>query len=409
MKFKVRAFPKRFGEAFLPESGAGAFFASIILWGIGVGCFAAALNNFLADIHSIGGYGRGWIEFFRELPGLMLVFILALVSKMSDWRIMRLGILVSMAAACLMFTNVGTLAVTAFIMFFSAGEHIVMPVRSAIAMRVAKRGKAGTSLGFMTSCMNAGTVSGGFVVAIVFWLCGHFGLSDSRTAYNFVWAIIVLLLALSLISTFTAYAPNEQSRKPKLYFGRKFSRFYILELFYGARKQIFLTFGPYLLIVEYGFDTAKIATLLSISALVNVFGSPLIGKITDRFGYRNIMIYDTVILFFVCLMYGYAGKMFPHHIAVWVLCVNYILDNLMSTTSMATNIYAGRIASTKEELTSTLTSGISINHLISILCAPIGGWVWARWGVEWLFSFAAIMALANSAFALTIPKEGNKD
>lgn len=404
MKFRFRPYPKRFANAFLPESGAEAFFASIILWGIGVGCFAAALNNFLADIYSIGGYGRGWIEFFRELPGLMLVFILAIISKMSDWRIMKLGVLVSMAAVCLMFANVGSVAIAAFIMCFSAGEHIVMPVRSAIAMRVAKRGKEGTSLGFMTSCINAGTVSGGLVVAAVFWICGYFGLSDSRTAYNFVWAIIAILLVLSFISTFTPHAPNEQSKKPKLYFRKKFSKFYILELFYGARKQIFLTFGPYLLIVEYGFDTAKIAALLSLSAFVNVFGSPLIGKITDRFGYRNIMIYDTVILFFVCMMYGYAGKLFPHYIAVWVLCVNYVLDNLMSTTSMATNIYASKIAANKEELTSTLTSGISINHLISILCAPIGGWVWTKWGVEWLFSFAALMALANSAFALTIPK-----
>ena len=214
-------------------------------------------------------------------------------------------------------------------------------------------------------------------------------------------------MLLSTISTFTPKAPNEQSKKPRLYFRKKFSKFYILELFYGARKQIFLTFGPYLLIVNYDFNTAQIAALISLSALVNVFGSPVIGRLTDRFGYRNIMIYDTVILFFVCLMYGYAGMLFKPSIAVWVLCINYILDNLMSTTSMATNIYASKVASSKEELTSTLTSGISINHLISILCAPLGGWIWMRYGVEWLFSFAAVMALLNSAFALTLPKQEN--
>ena len=37
-------------DSFKPDSGAGAFFFSILLWGIGIGSFAAALNNYLSDI-----------------------------------------------------------------------------------------------------------------------------------------------------------------------------------------------------------------------------------------------------------------------------------------------------------------------------------------------------------------------
>ena len=36
---------------FHSNSGAKAFFSSIILWGIGIGSFSAALNNYLSDIH----------------------------------------------------------------------------------------------------------------------------------------------------------------------------------------------------------------------------------------------------------------------------------------------------------------------------------------------------------------------
>ena len=73
-------------------------------------------------------------------------------------------------------------------------------------------------------------------------------------------------------------------------------------------------------------------------------------------------------------------------------------------TSLATNIYVREIASNQDELTSTLSTGISINHLIAILSAPLGGWVWQRYGIGVLFSFAAVMAVCNSLFAATLPK-----
>ena len=69
---------------------------------------------------------------------------------------------------------------------------------------------------------------------------------------------------------------------------------------------------------------------------------------------------------------------------------------------MASNVYVREISDNEEELTSTLTTGISINHLISILAALAGGIAWKYFGAGCLFSFAAIMALANSAFAMTI-------
>ena len=95
--------------------------------------------------------------------------------------------------------------------------------------------------------------------------------------------------------------------------------------------------------------------------------------------------------------------MFAKNIAIWVVCLNFMLDAIISTSSMASNIYVRDISANEEEITASLTTGISINHLISILAALLGGIVWKYVGVGTLFTFAAIMALGNSAFALTIP------
>ena len=152
-------------------------------------------------------------------------------------------------------------------------------------------------------------------------------------------------------------------------------------------------------------STKEVALLFGISAfLTALWGGRLIGRLTDRWGYRNVMIWDTVVLFFVCLLYGFAKDIFPPKVAVAAVCVNYILDAVISNASIATNLYARTLSDSQEELTATLSSGISVNHVITVFYAIFGGWIFDRFGPGVLFATAALMALANSAFALTIPK-----
>ena len=396
-------------DTFRSGSGARAFFTSILVWGVGVGCFAAAMNNYLSDVCRMDSLDRGWLEFFRELPGLALIFLLALLHRMSDWKVMRLGTLISMAGAALMLIPVGRfangkMAVTLLIMLWSTGEHLVLPVRSTIAIQVAKPERAGQSLGFLTGCHNFGAVAGSVIVMLIFFLGRRcFGIGGTAL-FDTVWVLIAVLMLISVASTFSPGAPNVPSRRPRLYFAAKFSKFYALELFYGARKQIFLTFAPYVIIREYGFSTASMALLFGICAGANIVAAPLIGRLCDRWGYRNVMIWDTVVLFFVCLMYGFAGRLFAPAAALAVVCLNFLLDAVISTTSMATGLYVRDLAANPDEITATFSTGLSINHLISIMAAPLGGWVWKSFGVEWLFSFAAAMAVCNTLFAMTLPK-----
>ena len=384
----------KFTDVFKNKSTAFSFFLSIIVWGIGTGCFAATMNNFLSDMHDMTSQDRGSLEFFREMPGLALVFLFALLNRMSDWKILRLGTMISMLGAALLFVPSNKVIVTFFIMIWSLGEHLIMPVRQAIAIQIAKPENAGQSLGFLTSAMNFGSVTGSAIVAVIFYVGVKYSGMEQRTLYNIVWGLIAVLMIVSTISTFNKNAPDETAKRPKLYFHRKFNKFYALELFYGARKQIFFTFAPYVLIREYGFSTARMAVLLAVCAVINIFAAPAIGKLTDRLGYRNIMIWDTIILCFVCLLYGFAGDLFPRN----------VFDAIISTTALATNIYIRGIAESHDELSSTMSTGISINHFISILAGPVGGWIWANYGIGLLFTFSAVMAICNSIFAYTLPK-----
>ena len=398
---------RSFASVCRPGSGWAAFFTSILVWGIGVGCFQASFNNFIVDTYSIGGVERGVLEFLREMPGVLLIALLALLHRRSDWQVLRIGTLVSLLAAGLLLVPVPWMGAVVFITIWALGEHLVMPVRQSLALSIARKGKSGEALGIVTSAINAGTVIGSLLVAAVFFVGTH-GLStaDQRILYDIVWGGIIVLLGASVWLGGRMGEPGIQGKpRPSFYFRRKYAKFYVLELFYGARKQVFFTFGPCVLIKCYGMETKDVALLFGVSAfLTALWGGRLIGRLTDRWGYRNVMIWDTVILFFVCLLYGFAKDVFPAKVAVAVVCVNYVLDAIVSNASIATNLYARTLSESQEELTATLSSGISVNHLLTVFYALFGGWVFDRFGAGMLFLTAGVMALANSAFALTVPK-----
>ena len=399
------SFKSKLESAFPPGKSAGASFLSVALWGVAFGCFQAVMNNYLTDIHNFTELERGWLEFFREMPGLLLVFMLALLHKAGNWKVMKIGALIACLGVAALMIPANKIWVILFIMIWSTGEHLMMPVRQALTMEIAAPGKGGVALGLVTGTMNVGTVAGSLIVAGIFFAAVNLlGVANKLLVYDAVWLVITLLAAASLAAMLIPKNPESPARRPRLYFNWKYKIFYALELFYGARKQIFLTFAPFVLIKVYDFDTALMAALFAVGAGINIFAAPLVGKLTDRIGYRNVMIYDTVILFFVCLLYGYAGDIFPRHIAVWVVGANFLLDSIISTTALATNLYVKEISDNKDELTSTLSTGISINHLISIIAAPVGGWIWLRFGVGTLFGVAAVMALLNSLCAFFVPR-----
>jgi hypothetical protein len=107
----------------------------------------------------------------------------------------------------------------------------------------------------------------------------------------------------------------------------------------------------------------------------------------------------------VCGLYGFAHRLFSPNVAYAVVCVNYVLDAIISLASMATTVYVQDIASNQEEVTATLSTGVSVNHFISIFIALMGGWIWKVTGIEVLFSISAFMGILNSVYAATIKKK----
>lgn len=396
---KKSRFIPSFKETFLEGKNYKYLLISILVTGLSYGLYKGMLDNFLAEIVGMGEMDRGVTEFFREIPGVMLVLILALFYMLSAETLYKAGAIIMLAGlGMISLLPPGKVFVTLSICMYSLGEHIQIGMKNTLSLKYARSGHGGAALGAQNSASQIGTLVGYIAVVVVFSL-----LVANETTYKIFFAVAAVLAAASAVLSLRITGKSEtDSTKRRFYFHKKYTKYYMLEMFYGARKQVFFTFGPYVLILNYGADAATISLLFAISAITCFFASPVVGKIIDRIGYKTVMVADTIILVAVCFFYGFSHHIFPEKVAFIVCCVNYILDSVISLASMASNIYVQDLSDNQNEVKATISTGVSINHVITVFIALFGGWIWQTLGIELLFIISAVLGLCNSAYAATI-------
>ena len=390
---------KKLAATFRSDSGYKVYILSIVIFGLSYGLYKGIIDNYLAEIVSMTSFDKGVSEFFRELPGLLLVFILAVLYTFSAEKLYKIGAVIMLAGMGLQAViPANRVFVIMAIFIYSLGDHIQLGMRNTLSLEYSKEGHGGEALGLQNAFHQVGTLSGYLVIIAVF-----FFVKASLPIYRSVFvSSTVIILAGTLISFKLAGNSKTDETKRRFYFHKKYSKYYMLEVFYGARKQIFFTFGPYVLVLFYGANAMVISILFAVSSVCTYFAAPLVGKIIDRIGYKIVMITDTLILVIVCFFYGFAHHLFPKDVAFIVCCVNYILDSMISLASMASNVYVQDLSDSPDETRATISTGVSVNHLITILIALFGGWIWQTLGIETLFVLSAILGLCNSAYAATI-------
>ena len=384
--------------AFREQSPFKTLLFSILITGLSYGLYKGMLDNYLVEIVGMGEMDRGVTEFFRELPGILLVLILAAFYMLSAESLYKAGAVIMLVGmgmhAMLPATKVFT---TLAICMYSLGEHIQLGMKSTLSLTYAKPDHGGAALGAQSATSQIGTLVGYLVIVLAF------SVLTKDQPYKAFFGIAAVLAGISAVLALKITGKSETDKnKRRFYFHRKYTKYYMLEMFYGARKQVFFTFGPYVLILFYGANAATISLLFAISAIACFFASPLVGRLIDGVGYKIVMVTDTLILVIVCFFYGFAHHIFPKDIAFLVCCVNYILDSIISLASMASNLYVKDLSDSPDEVKATISTGVSINHVITIFIALFGGWIWKTLGIELLFIASAILGLCNSAYAATI-------
>jgi predicted MFS family arabinose efflux permease len=183
---------------------------------------------------------------------------------------------------------------------------------------------------------------------------------------------------------------------------KEYTLYYILSILFGTRKQIFLTFAPWVLVTVFHKSTAVIATLLTIAGITGILFQPFLGRAIDTLGEKVVLLSEAFLLVFVCLGYGFSKSFFMGDIAFIIVCVCFIADQLLMSVNMARSTYLKKIVLHPDHITPTLTMSVTLDHIFSITIALIGGVIWLKWGYQRVFLLGAGIAIVNLVVALFI-------
>jgi predicted MFS family arabinose efflux permease len=86
----------------------------------------------------------------------------------------------------------------------------------------------------------------------------------------------------------------------------------------------------------------------------------------------------------------------------------FVVDQLLMSVGMARATYLQKIAVKPEDVAQTLTMGVTIDHAFSIAVALLGGFIWVKWGYQYVFLLGAFIAVINTFSAMRI-KQSKSD
>ncbi len=379
------------------------FIVTLSTVGLGDSVLNAVFNNFLDATYDLNSFWRTFLEIPRESGGLLVIIVSAALFFIRSRRLAMIATLCGAIGLIMMALFSKTFHFMFIWLFmFSLGQHLFMPLNTAIGMELAKEGKTGTMLGRLNAIRNLATITGSFLVYVGFKYLSF----DFKISF-LIASMFYLVGAFTLFCMHPGYAHPAKTHL-KLY--KEYRMYYWLAILFGTRKQIFLTFAPWVLVTVFKQPTSMIAQLLTIAGIGGVAFQPLLGKAVDRLGERTVLACEAFFLIFVCIGYGYSSQWFSKEIALIVAAVCFVTDQLLMSVNMARSTYLKKIAISKDHITPTLTMAVSIDHIFSISIALIGGVVWTKFGHQAVFLFGAVIALVNlvSAMMLRVPGSTNK-
>ena len=135
----------------------------------------------------------------------------------------------------------------------------------------------------------------------------------------------------------------------------------------------------------------------------------------DRFGIKPMMFLDALTFIGIYIVYGLlvwgisTGVLPKEGWAVFAVYVLFVLDRLSMQIGVVKSIYLRSIAWSEDDVTATLSMGITLDHIVSIVAALIGGYVWVTFGSQWVFFGAAFFSLGNLYVAIRVQPEKEKE
>ena len=355
----------------------------------GFSAWNALLNNFSKEAAGFDGFDIGLLQSVREIPGFLAFTAVWWLLVMREQTLALVALMVMGIGVALTgwFPTLTGLLITTFVM--SVGFHYFETMNHALSLQLLSKEEAPKALGLIHGAASAGQLVAYGGVALVFFALA----ADYATVYAVTGAIAVVgtVLAMTFFKAFRTTTPQNKG----FVLRRRYGLYYALTFMSGARRQVFMAFGGFLLVEKFGYTAAAVAFLLLAVSAINVVAAPLLGRMVARFGERATILLENTVLVVVFLGYAFvddgriAGALF-------------VIDGVFFTLVIAQRTYFQKIAD-PADITPTASVAFTINHIAAVFIPVTFGLIWLA-DPAIVFVIGTFIATGSLGLALLVPR-----
>ena len=386
------------------------FFGIVALFGFASGMSDNVISNFFKDAYNVDSIQRGFLEFPREIPGVLCFLIVAFTSSIGDVRLSIIAqVLCAFGVLVLGLCTPAFGFMALFIFVHSLGAHIFFPLQDSIGMSIVGAHEVGKRMGQYASIRSAFTMVASILIFIGF-RAGFFSFITQIKLPFIISSFTYFIVLLLFIVLYVKYRVKGEARKKKfqIVIKKEYKFYYALAVLSSVHRQIMMVFGPCVLIelLMRGADT--LALLGIVSSLLGVFFLPVIGRLVDRIGTKTILFAEGAAFIFVYLIFGLmsggfeSGSIAKVGLPVAVIFCLFVFERLTMSLNLVRTAYLRSIVTDLADITPTISTGFSMDHIVSIVCAYLGGVAWYQFGSQYVFYGAAVLSVLNVLIAVLI-------
>lgn len=350
----------------------------------------ALINNFAREQAGFGWFETGLNQSVREIPGLLAFTAIFWLLWMREQVLAYASLVVAAFGIGVVgfFPSLGGILLTTLIM--SIGFHYFETASHSMQLQLLRRDEAAREMGRIHGAQSAAQFT---AFAAVFGLTAWAGLASYTVMFVLIGAVS-LLLTWFAFRRFPRYEAPVPQRK-NIVLRRRYGLYYALTFMSGARRQIFVAFGAFLLVDRFGLGVDKIALLYLVTAFASALLAPRIGRLIVRLGERRTMIMENLILIAVFTGYAVTGS-------ATVAALLFVIDGASTSLLIAQRTYIQKIGD-PADMSSTASVSFTFNHIAAVIIPVVFGALGHR-DPSIIFWLGTLIAVLSLSLAFLVPR-----
>jgi hypothetical protein len=391
------------------------FLIATALMGLAWGMSDSILSNYFKEAYDVNAQQRGFIELPREFPGFLTAALIAALAFLGNLRGNALAQLLSAGAMVVLgLTTPSFPVMLVFLFLFSAGTHISMPLSDSVGLALPQGPDKGAWLGRFKGVQMGFTALAGVITFLGFRF-GWFSFENPIAVFLLAAALFALVAVLMLyLFKLAPQAGKSGGKRLQIVLKRRYLRYYLICALFGGRKQIMLVYSPWVLIELLDFKADTMSVLAVVGSLIGIVFMPMVGRWADRFGVKRVMTAEALGFVAIYISYGflsaglYSGTVAVAGFGMALVYLLNVVDRMTAQFAMVRTLYMRQIAEVPEDITPSLSMGMSIDHAVAIAGSYICGSIWYNFGPQYVFLVAGVLSLLNLVVAQGIKPVNNE-